>query len=643
MRHRWVVASSRSAVAGTAADCLVIDAERHHRGPYTAAGTLIWHFVERFGAAAQDAAAGRLVTLLAVRPELRTRLAVPPAVERSLEFSRAGNRRSWSLAGAHALVDFVLDCLNRSPGRVSRVVFLNADQADPLDAEFLSVLLRRVDPDRLAIDLVTSSEAAPPGLAAALAARTVTCRISPEDPRCRVEAGGSDEDPIDLAADESLSAEERRHFYRQRADELEARGEPSLALGAIPFCHEQAGGDPAVLAVAARRCMHFAFYEAALDWARRACRLADQRGERPPDGVMRDLIFALLLLERYDEVEALSEDILARGDDAEACVHAAYAQAILYARLRERPRLDFERARACIETAQTYCETLPPSDTRAANLSFLLNTLALVVMREGDSEAALRLLDEAIDYLKDEAPASFAYEATILFHNRARLHLAGKREPEALDDLGRLLELEPSDSEALFDRALIHHKAGRAAEAIRDYDASLFWGPPLIEALLNRAQLLAKTGDRAGAGRDYDHLLSIDPDHLEIIVGRATWLWEVGRLPEAEAETERGLGLHPDNARLLCLRGLVALVRNRLKEAETAFTEALARDPQLADAWANRAIVKWRRDEAESALRDLDQALRLREDPTIRRNRDKVVEQLTSGAAGTAARMLLQA
>jgi tetratricopeptide (TPR) repeat protein len=611
--------------------------------------------VERLGAAARAAAADRLVTLLAVRPELRSLLPVPPEVERSLTFSREGNRRSWSLRSAHALVDFVLACVEGAAAKSWRLGFFGVDQADALDAEFLAVLVRRVPAERLPIVIASASDDLPTVLRQAL------LRLGSSVPLIKAGAGAAPasasasaaeyvesdctlDDPAALESYAALTQAERAELHWARADRLQALGEPSLALGAIPLHVERAGGDPAVLAAASRQCLHFAYYEAALDWAGRAVRLAEAQGnESVRNEAMRDMIFATLLLDRFDEAEALGERALAESKDPALCGHAYYALAILYARLHARARQDLGRARSCLELALGFFSMLAPSGGRASNLAFLRNTLALVALREGEPDEALRLITGAIDYLAREAPEAFATQAMILLHNRARLHVLARREREALQDMARLLELEPTSPEVLFDRALIHHKSGRVAEALRDYDESLRWGPPLVEALLNRAQLLAKAGDRAGARRDYDHLFSMDPDHLEIIVGRATWLWEEGRLPAADAETERGLTLYPDNARLLCLRGLIALVRNRLHEAEAAFTAALAQDPRLADAWANRAIVKWRRDEAEAALGDLNQALALRDDPTIRRNRERVLEQLHGHGPAAAARTLQQA
>lgn len=555
MPHDWPVVGpvvERPAESLASGRCrFLIDAHRSRHGPYAAAGTLLVRFVECFGEAARQAAANRLVTLLAVTPDLGRMLPVPPEVARSLAFSREGNHPDWSLRSAHAIIDFLLDCLARADAS-AQVTFVNTEHADPLDLEWLTVLLRRADPDRLSIVIEASAE-----------------------------AGWAE------------------------ADDFEE--------------------DAPALAAAARRCMHFAYYPPALEWAERASRLAEERGDEiTRNGALRDMIFALLLLGRHDEAEALCERCLADIADAALQAHATYAQAIMRARLRPKPQHDYPAARRCLEQSQAFTASLPQSGARSANLAFLRNTLALVEMREGDAAAALRLMDEAIDALRREAPDRFASDAMILFKNRARLHLAAGREADALANLASLLALEPSNAEALFDRALIHQRAGRRSEAIADYDAALFWAPPQAETLFNRAGLLAEVGQTEAALRDFDHLLDIDPDHVEGLIGRARLNWQLASLTSAAQDVAHGLMLRPDDARLHCLNGLVALARRALDEAERAFDQAIECDSALADGWANRATVHWKRGALGHALTDLDHALALRDDPAIRRNRDKV-------------------
>ena len=64
------------------------------------------------------------------------------------------------------------------------------------------------------------------------------------------------------------------------------------------------------------------------------------------------MLFALLLLGRYDEVESLCEDLLAHSADAALLAHATYAMAILNARLYEKSRRDYDAAKSWIERSR---------------------------------------------------------------------------------------------------------------------------------------------------------------------------------------------------------------------------------------------------------------------------------------------------
>ena len=269
-------------------------------------------------------------------------------------------------------------------------------------------------------------------------------------------------------------ASERKAMHLARAASLASLGEPSLSLGAIPFHHEQAGDDAERLLTASRSCLDMAWYEEALDWSVRGRRMLSRatRGKTYSD-LTRNMLFALLLLGRYDEVAALCQDLLSQSEDPALLAHATYAMAILNARLYERSRRDYDAAKSWIEKSQKFTESMPASPTRAVNTAFLMNTLALVEMRKGRLDAAQQKLVEAVDLMARSAPELYATESVILLHNMARLHVATGRNDLAIGQLTTLLSQQPSDSAAWFDRGLIHQRADRHEAALRDYDMAI--------------------------------------------------------------------------------------------------------------------------------------------------------------------------
>jgi tetratricopeptide (TPR) repeat protein len=354
--------------------------------------------------------------------------------------------------------------------------------------------------------------------------------------------------------------------------------------------------------------MRMATYEAALEWAALGrARLESARIEatriettRIEDWgrLTRNMLFALLLLGRYSEAEAICAEVQARPPEPAILAHVTYAMAILNARLYDRARHDYDAAKAWIEQSLAFTERLPPSETRSVNHAFLMNTMALVEMRKGRSDAALDLLNRGLALMEAEAPRRFPLECGILLHNRAKLHRAIKQPEQAIADLTLLLQFEPSSSEAYFDRGLLHQRAARHREALADYDAALRWSPPYWEPHFNGAQALFALGERDAALRDYERALVLNPTHAE------------------------------GCAQAHCLRGLIAMEAGDLDRAALNFSHSIEAGPDLADAWANRATVRFRQGEPEAALRDLDQALALREDAEILFNRGRVLESL---------------
>jgi tetratricopeptide (TPR) repeat protein len=562
--------ADRDAAGDDGVSWLNIDAHRNHRGPYTAAGALVRKLVACASASNSGLVAAHQLTLFSVSPEVRSYLPVRDEVVKWLAVSREGDPRSWTLRLAHGIADFLLGYLSHylTHATISRfgVAFENVDMADPVDREFMAVLLRRADPAQVAIRICSSRELLDHPLRSALQSHAARTDLKPVTPDLTTEipaawkgwlkecttgyAGGwlalSDLSKcLDLSAirpplsnlDEFLTAavrrlplaelrviandyvesnctsdrllanhayaalphEERKTLHMARATALEALNQDSLKLGAIPFHHEHASAGAASLLAASDRCMALAYYDAALDLALRGRRaIGSHRGDAY-SAFSRNILFSLLLLGRFDETEAVCAENLALSDDPALLARTAYTKAILNARLYDASRRDYQAARVWAGKALSFMDRLPASETNAAHIAFLRNTVALVEMRMGRPEIAHQLLSDSLDNLAREAPHGHDAERTILLHNRARLQVAMKQPAEAIADLTTLLEHQPGDSSAYFDRAVLHQRLGRYDDALRDYDAAIQWSPPYPEFYLNRARCLVTLGKQADA------------------------------------------------------------------------------------------------------------------------------------------------
>jgi tetratricopeptide (TPR) repeat protein len=648
--HHWVVGGTRRdrehAVAALRLApelTAVVDAHRLLRGPYTAAGTLIRAVVP---AAAPELVTRHDIEILSVAPELRgvvpatretlTSLAVPG--ERTRYYSKLRTMRM-----AHGLTEFLRDHTSTIGPR--RLVVDNVEHADPSDAEFLSVLLRRVDPGLLTVVVCAGTDEVPEGPLVTVLDRyatrhdaepsTVDSDSVVGDPaRAYVDSDCTADDPRLREAYETLDPADRALLHDRRADELESRDELSLRLGAIPY-HRERGTDPAGAGAAALRfavdhCSVMGFYHATVELAVRARALVgwDQAAVRYLLITSR-MTTALAVLERPLEAEALYDE--ARLHCRLPMVHmgAAYATAMLYTRHHEPARRDQDRARALMNQAIAFASQIEDRRERAFQSVFMRNGLALVEVHNDHLVEALRLVDECIAEMDGMfGPDQQRLHRSVLRYNRGQVCARMGRVEEAVDDYTAVIALDPNWPEYYFDRGNLLRQLGRDDEALADYETVMRLSPPFHEAYYNRGDIRASRGDIDGALADFGYVLELDPDFVDAYVNRAALLLERGELDRAEADAREGLQRAPDNPHLHVVLGQVHADRGRYGAARLAFVRALGTDPELVTALAGHASAAFELGDLDTALADLRRAVDLApDDAALRYNRAVVLQR----------------
>lgn len=558
---------------------LVVDADRHLRGPYTAGGALVAALVPT---ARPELVARYDIELRAAAPDLQDlvpdrRLSVAaslPSAERILVHAP---RRTLRLA--NGLAEFVREHLAETGPRT--LVVENVDRADPTDLELLTVLRRRVPAESLTV---------------------VTRR------------GTTVEDP--------LGEEE----HRALADRLEREGTIGARLGAVPY-HRERGGDTAkaveAFLFAVQWCLDAGCHDAVVDLGRRALRLADPEGDSGTWWrLLHSTATALAALGREDESEDLFD--LARRESVSPAVHAsvAYATGMLKVRHHDQARRDPDAALALVNQAIAISSLLPDPRERAFKLGFDLNGRALVEVRRGRPAKALELVSEAVALAdRDLRPGEHPIHRLVLLANRAQLTVMLGHPEEALEDLDAVIAADPGYPDYYIDRGNLLHRLGRMDAAIDDYETAMRVGPPFPEPYYNRAEIRFSRGDHRGALSDLDHALELDPEFVDGLANRAGLLAALGEYGKARVDAETGLAIDPANPYLLCALGQVETAEGRYDRARTAFDRALELAPSLAAAWANRGLLAFETGDPEGAVADFTRALEPGADPALLFNR----------------------
>ena len=625
----------------------VVDAHRRRRGPYTAAGELVRAIVPTVVIRWPALVARHDIEILTVAPELadtvtckrETLTSSATTDERTRFYPRARTRRI-----AHGLIDLVNEIVDHGDHDQTLVVE-HVDQADPTDAEWLALLLRRAHP-RLKL-LLTAADPLPPGeLDTAASAHATTCaeaapdggradQLEPLDAaRGYVDSDGTSDDPVLRGAYDALHDAARAALHDARAADLEAMNEPSLRLGAIPY-HRSHGSYPtgagaAALLAAIEHCVLMGFYHAVIEFGRECLRLLDW-DRRPEDCwlVVAKVATALTALDRPDEAADLYEEACAATTLPSVHLQAAYGRAMLYTRFYDADRLDHKRAKAHINMAIAISRLMPEGERRAFNLTFNENGLALIEMHLGDVDHALDLVTAGLARLDDEIGADQqTLHRSVLRYNRAQL-LTRIGPPEAaVAEYGRAIDADPHHSEYYFERAAVHRQLGQIDQAIADYEAAIVLSPPYPEPHYNLADAAIECGELDLALAHLDRVLDLEPDFIDAYVRRAEIHRERGDSDRAALDIAAGLlvdGRHPE---LLCLQGVLALETGNLVDARNALNAALGVEPTLVAAWANRAVVAFEADDIESAVADLDAAISLEDRPDLRLNRALALESL---------------
>jgi tetratricopeptide (TPR) repeat protein len=603
-----------------------VSAHRNHRGPYTALGTILRALAT--GAPA-DLVAAHDVELLSVAPELRpqvpasretlTSLAVPE--ERTRFYSRMRTLRL-----THGLVEFLRDhVLALGDGPRSQVVF-DVDAADPTDAEWVAVALRRLDPSVLTLVVCIGTGDLPGVLADALRtyATPVTGYVTPAPPptgdpvelaTLYVTSDGTDDRPEPLAAYDGLPAGDRARLHDTQADRLAALGERSLELGAIPW-HRERGSDPAGagadgLRAALDYCIDMGYYDATVDFGVRGRAVIDWQAQVDHWWAFTTkMTTSLAALGRPEEAEELYAEVLTCSDEPPVHMQVAYATGMLYTRHHDPNHRDHRRAKGLLHEAIAFARVIFHGKEQLFHTVFNRNGLALVETHLGNLPAALRLVTDGLDLLDRELePEEHRLHRSVLRYNRAQVLVAMGRLADALADYDAVIAADPNYPEYHFDRANLLHRMGREAEALVEYDTTIALGPPFPEAHYNRAEMLLDAGDARRALAGLTYVLELDPAFLDAYINRAGTHLDAGDLDAAMADARAGLALDPENAYLHTVAGQVHAERDEPAEARAAFDRALAAEPDLVPALSGRAGVAYDLGDVDAAIRDLTAAV----------------------------------
>ncbi len=441
----------------------------------------------------------RLPVLLPIVPELRRLVAVPEVVERSLEFTRAGNWPKWTARTAHGICDFVIACAGRT---ALAVEFTNWTNADTLDREFVEIVKRRAP--RITLSFQQSGlrhaneEDDGPTLAASAKAYLGLAYYE-----AAIDAGNRALHALGLEASASPICEAVRAMVF--GNMVLGRFEAVDALAADWLVRSH---DPTLLA-------HICYAKAIMD-------------VRLRDSAAHDLPAA----RRWVGKAIAHSEAMPPGRGR--AVNLSFMNNTLA--LVEMREGNIGEARHLLDLAMEMLARDAPEAFATEGVVLLQNS-ARLYLRQGEPEKARGELDRLLALEPGNGNARA---------DRARMKADEGDSAGAIADLDAAIAWEPPSADFHLQRGLIHFEQAHLGAAEHDARRALLIAPDEAQALCLLGLVRLRQGKYRASRRHFSQAIRADPKLADAWANRAATLLKLGHPRMALADLDRAYALRAD-------------------------------------------------------------------------------------------------
>lgn len=189
----------------------------------------------------------------------------------------------------------------------------------------------------------------------------------------------------------------------------------------------------------------------------------------------------------------------------------------------------------------------------------------------------------------------------------------------------RVLELSPSDLDALGNLGILLYRQGKYSEATTLFDRLAGLNPGSVQAKINLGAAAAKAGDNDKAIQAWKDVIRAEPGRSQVRLDLATALYDSGDVDGARYHYLQVLKNDKDNAEALNGVGLCYLKAGKLPQSEAAFRSATEARKDYPTAWNNLAVVLARMGRRTEAIKVLEQAVKQSpKDEGLRQNLERM-------------------
>ncbi|TAJ41284.1 MAG: tetratricopeptide repeat protein [Reyranella sp.] len=239
------------------------------------------------------------------------------------------------------------------------------------------------------------------------------------------------------------------------------------------------------------------------------------------------------------------------------------------------------------------------------------NPDALNLFRRAVAEDALGNTDKALE-LYSEA-IRLDPRSTLAFLGRGILLASRKRTYErAIEDLDKVLVLEPDNVLALIRRGAAFGELGETGRGLVDLDRAIALAPSSSQAYFYRGLIHSRRNETAAALSDYDAAVQRGPRNVDALTSRAAIHSLDGKLDLAIQDLDAAIAVDNRNPNVFFNRGYARFAKAEYQKAITDYTSGIDLDENFGLAYNNRCLTRAIvGQDLLRALADCDVALRL--------------------------------
>ena len=343
-------------------------------------------------------------------------------------------------------------------------------------------------------------------------------------------------------------------------------------------------------------------------------------------GIGRQMMEDLLAATKgYKDTQIIAgEQVVTSSEYARELGEKAKADLVIWAWYRptENPNITmhFENLSDKQIRSLSESETYQPTSTLAELESFEIQkklgseTSTMIVFltgllryEAGDYQIALERFDQTLQY---QAALTTIDLSSLHFYRGFSEYELGLFK-EAIDDYGKVIQLNPDLSEAYVNRGNAYDELAQPQRAIQDFNKAIELNPQLAAAYYNRGIAYDNLDQNDHAIRDFNEVIKINPQYKGAYRRLGIAYGKNEQYELAIESFDKAIEIDPLDAKAYSDRGVAYTFMGKYQRAIQDLEKAIKLAPSLADAYYNRGIAYGELRHYKEALQDFDKTIQI--------------------------------